>query len=87
MPEQVIINSVSCNLPANIYYCDSMSASCVYVATVSVFPYTFTVPPPYSDTIFTVKIVDTLSCTLYKEIVVTQIPTPTPTVTPTATPI
>jgi hypothetical protein len=47
MAQQVEITSVTANTPVNIYYCDSMSGNCVSVATVSVFPYTFTVPDPY----------------------------------------
>ena len=47
MSQLVTISSVTANTPVNIYYCDSTGASCVYVATVSTFPYTFDVPDPY----------------------------------------
>jgi len=83
MSQQVTITSVTANTPVEIYYCDSTSGSCVYVSTVSVFPYTFDVPPPYSETSFVVKIVDTQSC--FDGIVIGVTPTPTSSVTPTPT--
>jgi hypothetical protein len=62
-----------------------MSASCVYVATVATFPYTFEVPDPYDNGDFIVKIIDTQSCEIGQIILVTPTPTPTNTVTPTPT--
>jgi hypothetical protein len=84
MSQQVTISSVTANTPVEIYYCDSMSASCVYVATVSTFPYTFDVPDPYDYSNFVIKIVDTQSCNIGHIIPVS--PTPTSSVTPTITP-
>lgn len=84
MSQQVTISSVTANTPVDIYYCDSMSASCVYVATVSTFPYTFDVADPYDYGDFVVKIIDTQGCEIGYTINVT--PTPTPSVTPTITP-
>ena len=84
MSEQVTISSISANLPVNIYYCDSMSANCVFVSAVTEFPYSFVVPPPYSDVLFVVKIVDSDSCELGKVIYTTTNP-PTPTVTSSLT--
>jgi hypothetical protein len=83
MSQQVTITSVTANTPVEIYYCDSMSASCVYVSTVSVFPYTFSVPPPYDEQNIVIKIVDTQNCEDGYVIPIT--PTPTLTVTPTPT--
>jgi len=83
MSQQVTITSVTANTPVEIYYCDSTSGSCVYVSTVSVFPFTFDVPPPYSETSFVVKIMDTQSCV--DGIVIGVTPTPTSSVTPTPT--
>ena len=57
MSQQVTITSVTANTPVDIYYCDSFSASCVYVATVSTFPFVFYVPDPYDTTDFVVKII------------------------------
>lgn len=86
MSQQVTITSVTANTPVEIYYCNSMSASCVYVSTVSVFPYTFSVPPPYDEENIVIKIVDTQSCVDGYVIPITPTPTLTLTPTPTNTP-
>ena len=83
MSQQVTITSVTANTPVQIYYCDSMSANCVYVATVSVFPYTFQVPSPYDTEDIVIKIIDTQSCDIGHTIYIT--PTPTPSLSPTQT--
>lgn len=83
MPQQVTITSVTANTPVQIYYCDSMSASCVYVATVSTFPYTFSVPAPYDETNIVIKIEDTQGCIDGDIVYIT--PTPTPSITPSNT--
>jgi hypothetical protein len=83
MSQQVTITSVTANTPVEIYYCDSFSADCVYVSTVSVFPYTFNVPSPYSESSIVVKIEDVNGCVDGEVINIT--PTPTSSVTPTVT--
>lgn len=83
MAEQITIQSITANTPVDIYYCDAMSASCVYVASVAVFPFTFTVPSPTADTDFVIKIEDSQSCIDGMTIFIT--PTPTPSITPTNT--
>lgn len=83
MSQQVTITSVTANTPVDIYYCNSFSASCVYVSTVSVFPYTFNVPSPYSESSIVVKIEDVNGCVDGEVIYIT--PTPTSSVTPTVT--
>jgi hypothetical protein len=83
MSQQVTITSVTANTPVEIYYCNSMSGSCVFVSTVSVFPFTFNVPPPYSETDIVVKIQDVNGCVDGDLIFIT--PTPTASVTPTVT--
>lgn len=83
MPQSVTITSVTANTPVEIYYCDSLSASCVYVSTVSVFPYTFDVPSPYDETNIVIKIQDVNGCVDGDIIYIT--PTPTSSVTPTNT--
>lgn len=83
MPQSVTITSVTANTPVEIYYCDSFSASCVYVATVSVFPYTFDVPDPYDESDIVIKIEDVNGCVDGDIIYIT--PTPTSSVTPTTT--
>jgi hypothetical protein len=83
MSQQVTITSVTANTPVDIYYCDSFSANCVYVSTVSVFPYFFNVPPPYNETNIVIKIEDVNGCVDGEIIFIT--PTPTSSLTPTIT--
>ena len=90
MSQQVTITSVTANTPVEISYCNSTSGSCVYVSTVSVFPYTFNVPPPYNETNIVIKIEDVNGCVDGEIIYITPTPTssvtPTNTITPTVTP-
>ena len=85
MSQQVTITSVTANTPVEIYYCNSFSASssCVSVGTVSTFPFTFSVPPPYDQTNIVIKIEDNNGCIDGEVIFIT--PTPTSSVTPTLT--
>jgi uncharacterized protein (TIGR02145 family) len=83
MSQEVTILSVTANTPVDVYYCDSFSASCVFVDSVSVFPFTFDVPSPYDETDIVIKIVDSQSCVDGEIIPIT--PTPTSSVTPTQT--
>jgi hypothetical protein len=84
MSELVTISSITANTPVEIYYCNSLSAACVYVTTTSSFPYSFEVPDPYDNGNFVVKIVDNEGCELGLTVNVT--PTPTSSLTPTITP-
>jgi hypothetical protein len=86
MSQQVTITSVTANTPVDIFYCNSSSGSCVSVATVSVFPYTFTVPPPYDETNIVIKIEDNNGCVDGEVIFITPTPTPSITSSPTRTP-
>ena len=86
MSQLVTITSVTANTPVEIYYCDSTSGSCVYVSTVSVFPYTFDVPSPYDEEDIVIKIVDTQNCIDGQIIAITPTPTQTQTSTPNSTP-
>ena len=83
MSQSVTITSVTANTPVDIYYCDSFSANCVFVSTVSVFPYQFDVPAPYNEMDFVIKIIDTQGCNIGDMVFIT--PTPTSSVTPTIT--
>jgi len=83
MSQQVTITSVTANTPVDIYYCNSFSGSCVYVSTVSEFPFTFNVPPPYDETNIVIKIEDINGCIDGDIIAIT--PTPTSSITPTMT--
>jgi len=84
MSQLVTITSMTANTPVDIYYCDSFSANCVFVSTVSVFPYEFNVPSPYDEEDFVIKIIDTQGCDVGDMVFIT--PTPTSSVTPTQTP-
>ncbi len=84
MSREVTITSITANTPVDIYYCDALSANCQYVSTIATSPYTFNVPPPYSDSEFVIKIIDNQGCIDGGIIQIT--PTPTPTNTPTLTP-
>ena len=86
MSQLVTITSVTANTPVDIYYCDSMSANCVYVSTVSTFPYTFEVFPPYDTENINLKIIDSQNCEVIETILISPTPTPTNTITPTPTP-
>lgn len=83
MPVNVTITSVTANTPVEIFVCDSAGANCVYISTVMVFPYTFTVNDPYALGVYTIKIVDVAGC----EEIITMgaTPTPTPSFTPQVT--
>jgi len=80
MAQEVTITSVTANTPLDIYYCNSTSGSCVSVGTVSVFPFSFTVPDSASTENIVIKIIDTQGCIDGNIIYIT--PTPTPTITP-----
>jgi len=85
MSQKIIISSITANTPVDIYYCDALSANCVYVSTVSVFPYEFYVPPSYDESNFIIKVMDSQTCVYSKTVFITPTPTPSFTVTPTKT--
>jgi len=86
MSQTVTISSITANTPVDVYYCDALSASCQFVSSISIVPYTFNVPSPYGDTNFLVKIIDSQNCIVGEINYVTPTPTPTKTRTPTPTP-
>lgn len=86
MPITVNIQSVTGNTPVDIYVCDSGGGSCLYIATVAVFPYQFLVDDTYATTDFIVKIIDTAGCEDEVPILITPTPTPSITASATATP-
>lgn len=83
MGQQVTITSVTANTPVEIYYCDSFSANCVYVATVATFPFSFDVPNPYDFVDYVIEIRDVNGCVDTNTVLIT--PTQTTSVTPTMT--
>ena len=87
MSQQVTITSITANTPVSIYYCNVLQVpDCVFVDTVSSFPYSFEVLSPYDETDFTIKIIDSESCVDIEYVYVTPTPTQTTTQTPTKTP-
>ena len=82
MSQLVTISSITAATPVDLYYCDAMSANCQFVASVSTFPYSFTVPSPAADVNFIVKLVDSDGCIIEHWVYV--VPSATPTNTPTS---
>lgn len=84
MSEIIKITSITANTPVDVYYCDAMSASCVFVGSATTIPYEFVVPSPIDEQDFLIKLVDSEGCEIGEFVYIT--PTPTPNVTPTTTP-
>ena len=86
MSQQITITSITATTPVSIYYCNVLqSPTCVFVASVSSFPYTFEVPNPYDLTNFYIEIIDNSGCIDIQNVYVTPTPTPTLTRTPANT--
>jgi hypothetical protein len=85
MSQLITISNITANTPFEIYYCDSMSANCVYVTSASTIPITFSVPDSASTTDFIIKIIDIENCQIGKEVLITPTPTSSLTKTPTPT--
>ena len=60
MSQKITISSLTANTPVDVYFCDSLSANCQYVATVEQFPFVFYVEPPYDEMDILVKIVEVM---------------------------
>ena len=86
MSQEVTISSITANTPVDISYCNSTSGDCVFVSSVSIFPYTFEVLSPYDETNFLIKIVDSQNCDIGYFVDISPTPTSTITATPTLTP-
>jgi len=82
----ITINVIAGQSPFDIYLCDSPT-SCVYIDTITIFPYTFQIPVIMEGQInYTLKVIDNNGCISYKNMIdVTPTPTLTPTITPTPT--
>ena len=82
----VTINTASGTPPFNVWCANDCNpnASSLYVDSVNGFPYTFTVPAPYQNVPFCVKLIDADECTVCECFGFG--PTPTPTVTSSVTP-
>lgn len=87
MASFVTITSITGTSPYNIYVCNSLGGSCVYVATTSSAPVTIQLPSIFDFApLVTIKIVDSELCETSRLYNCTIIPTATPTPTPTNTP-
>jgi hypothetical protein len=81
----VTITTLTANTPADVYYCDAMSANCVFVSGITSVPFQFEVPSPYSDGDFVIKLIDSEACEYGEETEISPTPTSTITSTPTKT--
>ena len=81
------INVIAGQAPFNIYLCENPIANCVYIDTITMFPYEFQIPAIMEgQNDFTLKVIDNNGCESYKIMIdVTPTPTQTPTQTPTPT--
>lgn len=62
MPTTVTVNSTGIP-PVFIYLCDNPISNCVYIDSVSTFPYSFNIPIPLEgQTSYNVKIIDSNGC-------------------------
>jgi hypothetical protein len=84
MSLSVTIQAFTANTPVEVYYCDSISANCQFVSSISDVPLGFTVASPYDETDVLIKIIDSLGFEKAEFIFIT--PTPTPSVTTSVTP-
>lgn len=97
MAVQITINNITGSSPYNVYVCDTGFTTCIFVATISTTPFTFTVPAPLdSMSDFAVRAVDSNNCSITGVVAVctncppaptaTPVPSPTPSPTPGPTP-
>lgn len=69
MPTNITINNVTGTTPFNIYLCDNLNTVCVYIDTVTVFPFSFDAPSIMdSQNDFNLKIVDDNGCVKYESL-------------------
>jgi hypothetical protein len=76
MTTNILINNISGASPFNIYLCDPSNITCIYIDTIpsSSLPYDFVVPVIMgSQNSFSLKVVDSNSCTFYQNLTVVEI--------------
>ena len=60
------INVIAGQSPFDIYLCDSPT-SCIYIDTITIFPYEFQIPVIMEgQTNFTLKVIDNYGCESFK---------------------
>ena len=63
MPTVITLNNVTGASPFDVYLCDNPVTTCVYISTISSFPYSFNVPGLLqTQDDFTIKVVDNNNC-------------------------
>jgi hypothetical protein len=73
MPTNILINDISGATPFNVYLCDQLNVTCIYIDTVpsSSLPYTFQVPSILeSQTAYNIKVIDNNGCTSFSNILI-----------------
>jgi hypothetical protein len=66
MPKIITINDITGSDPFNIYLCDNPVTVCIYVDTISTFPYSFQIPTILeSQDDFNLKVEDDNGCINY----------------------
>ncbi len=71
MPTEIIINDISGATPFDLYLCDDPLTTCIYVDTVSSFPYSFNVPNIMDDQLsYNLKVIDNNGCELINNLIV-----------------
>jgi hypothetical protein len=71
MPIDITINNISGSSPYDVYLCDNPITVCIYIDTISSFPYLFEVPNIMSNNNdFNLKIVDNNGCISYQYLIV-----------------
>jgi hypothetical protein len=73
MPTDITINNISGATPFDVYVCNTGLTTCIYVNTINSvdLPYTFEIPPVYSNlTEFVVRVVDDNECTVLETVTV-----------------
>jgi hypothetical protein len=65
MAIKTIINGITGQSPYNIYVCQPNGSGCYFIATTSVIPYQFDVPPPgNTSSAYMLKVIDANNCTI-----------------------
>lgn len=73
MPTNILINNISGSTPFNVYLCDQLNITCIYIDTLpsSSLPYTFQVPTIMEGQIsFNLKVIDNNGCTSTSNILI-----------------
>jgi hypothetical protein len=71
MPTTITINDITGSTPCNIYLCDQLITTCIFVDTVSVFPYSFDVPSILDGQLsYNLKTIDSNGCEVINNLIV-----------------